>query len=102
MNKQIMEMISYSNDGILSKKVVKQSNLDVDLFSMAAGTEIGNHTAKKDAFVYVIEGQGTFILNGEEINMMPGTFIKMNKDEVHSLKAKENMSFLLTLVGEEK
>ena len=64
---------------------------------MAAGTDIGDHTSTKEGFVYVIEGKGTFILNGESIEMLPGTIIFMNQNAPHSLKAEENTSFLLSL-----
>jgi quercetin dioxygenase-like cupin family protein len=69
---------------------------------MAIRTEISEHTAKKKAFVYVIEGKGIFNLEGEDIAMAPGVLIQMDQDAVHSLKAEENTSFLLTLANQEK
>ena len=64
---------------------------------MAAGTDIGDHTSTKEGFVYVIEGKGTFVLHGEEIEMLPGVIIFMKENAPHSLKAEENTSFLLSL-----
>ena len=59
---KIRELINYSNKGILSKTIVKNDSLNVTLFSMAAGTEISEHTSTKSGFVYVVEGKGIFNL----------------------------------------
>ena len=70
---------------------------NVTLFCMAKGTEMGDHTSTKTAFVYVIEGEGIFTLAGKEIKMLPGTFIQMEENAVHSLAAIKNTSFMLYL-----
>ena len=67
---------------------------------MAKGTEISEHTSTKEGFVYVVEGKGTFNLEGKKITMLPGVFIFMKKSVVHSLKAVENTSFILSLYGD--
>lgn len=99
MDKRINDLIAYSEGGILSKTVEKTEKMDVTLFCMAAGTDISEHTSRKQGFVYVVEGDGVFNLEGKEIRMMPGTFIYMREDAVHWLKAKENTSFILALVS---
>ena len=90
----IKKNINYSKDSILSRKIAEE----ITLFSMATGTEISNHTSTKKAFVYVIEGKGIFNLEGKDIEMEEGVFISIDKNQVHSLKAEENMSFILFLM----
>ncbi|OGZ78184.1 MAG: hypothetical protein A2358_02435 [Candidatus Staskawiczbacteria bacterium RIFOXYB1_FULL_37_44] len=99
MTKQmnLKENISYSAGGILSKVIEKSEKLDITLFSMAEGTEISEHTSTKQGFVYVIEGKGVFTYAGENIEMLPGVFIKMEKNIAHSLKSSQNTSFILVL-----
>ncbi len=99
MHEQINELIEYSKKGILSKSIAGNDKLDVTLFCMAKGTEMSEHTSTKQGFVYVIEGNGVFNLEGKEIKMLPGVFIYMNENAVHSLKADENTSFILTLAN---
>ena len=82
---------------MLSKEIIKDSKNNVSLFCMAAGTEMGDHTSTKTAFVQVIEGDGVFTLKGKKIKMLPGIFISMKKNAVHSLKAIKNTSFMLYL-----
>jgi nitric oxide dioxygenase len=97
MYKKIKEMIEYPNEGILSKEVFKNEKLDATLFCMAKGTEISEHTSTKKAIVYVVEGDGEFILEGKVIKMEEGVIIYLNENAVHSLNAKEDTAFLLIL-----
>ncbi|MDP7081443.1 MAG: cupin domain-containing protein [Candidatus Undinarchaeales archaeon] len=95
--KNIKEMITYPEGGITSKVIEKNELGDVTLFCMSGGTSISDHTSTKAGYIYVIEGKGTFILEGEKIEMTPGTLIVMRSNAVHSLSAQENTSFILLL-----
>lgn len=97
MHKNIKQMIEYPKEGILSKELAKTGKQDVNLFCMAKGTKMSEHTSTKQGFVYVLEGKGVFVLEGKDIEMLPGVFIFMNKNAKHSLSAKENTSFILAL-----
>lgn len=99
MEKNIKEMIEYPREGVLSKVIFKNDKVDVTLFFMAKGAEISEHTSTKQGLLYVVEGKGFFNLEGKKIKMLPGVFISMEKDAVHSLKANENTSFILTLIS---
>jgi nitric oxide dioxygenase len=95
--KSIDKLIEYSKDGILSKVLINTNKNNITLFCMAKGTEISEHTSTKEGFIFVVEGEGTFNLEGEDIEMSPGVLIFMQKNAVHSVKAKENMTFILSL-----
>ncbi len=95
--KNILELIEYPKEGIISKELVSSQKLDATLFCMAQKTKISEHTSTKQGFVYVLEGDGLFILEGKKIKMRPGTFIYMEKNAVHALEAYKNTAFLLTL-----
>ena len=94
----INKLIEYPKEGVLSKEIIKDKKLNVTLFCMAKNTDISEHTSTKAGTVYVIEGDGIFNLQGKDIFMKPGVLIHMKENAVHSLKAIENTSFLLTLV----
>jgi len=95
--KNIMDMIEYPREGILSKDLFRSDKDNISLFCMAKGAAMEDHTSTKEGTVHVLEGEGTFNLEGEEIAMKPGVVIFMEKNVIHNLKAEENMSFLLTL-----
>lgn len=93
----LRELIEYSDGGVLSKVIVKTNKANITLFCMSKKTDISEHTTTKQGFIYVIEGKGIFNLEGENIRMLPGVFIKLEKNAKHSLKAEDNTSFLLSL-----
>ena len=97
VEQSISSLIDYSEGGVLSKVILKSDKLNITLFCMGKGTEISEHTSTKSGFVYVVEGDGIFTLQGRDIAMSPGTFINMESNAVHALQANENTSFLLAL-----
>lgn len=99
MNEKINDLIEYPKKGILSKEIVKNDGLNVTLMCMAEGTDMSEHTSTKQGTVHVVEGQGIFNLEGEDIEMLPGVFIYMKANSIHSLKAEKNTSFILTLTN---
>ena len=98
MDKNIIDMIEYPREGVLSKEIYKDKKSNVSLFCMAKNTDISEHTSTRMGFVYVIEGNGIFNLEGKDIIMKKGVLINMKENAKHSLKAIENTSFLLTLI----
>lgn len=96
-NANIKGLIQYSESGVLSKVLFKSGKMDTTLFCMSKGTEIDDHTSTRQGIVYVLEGSGVFNLKGKKIKMESGVIIHMDKNAVHSLKAKENTSFILIL-----
>lgn len=97
MKDNILKMIEYPGEGILTKQVVSEEKHDVTLFCMAKNSSISEHTSKRSGFIYVIEGDGVFVLEGKKIKMKPGVFIFMKENATHSLSVKLNTSFLLLL-----
>lgn len=99
MTENINKLIKYSKKGVLSKVIAKSNKIDVTLFCMAEGTELSEHTSTKQGYVYVIEGDGIFNLEGKDIKMSSGVFIYMKENSIHSLKVSKNTSFILSLVN---
>ncbi len=99
MEFNIKELIEYPDNGIISKTLIKEDGLNVSLFSMAKGTDMSEHTSTRKAIVHVVEGKGIFNLEGKDIKMEPGVLIYMKENAVHSLKAEENTTFVLSLFG---
>ncbi len=96
-NMNVIDSISYSKGGIVSKIIFKGEKNQITLFSMAAGTDISKHTSTKEGYLYVLEGKGVFNLAGKDIAMKAGAIIHITKNMKHSLKAEKNTSYLLVL-----
>ena len=99
MIKNIKKLIQYSENGILSKEIIKSEKTSVTLFSMGRNTKMSEHTSTKEGIVYVIEGKGVFNLEGKDIEMLPGALIFMKSNAIHSLRVEENTSFVLVLTS---
>ncbi|MGP1387241.1 MAG: cupin domain-containing protein [Thainema sp.] len=93
---QIHDLLEYPQTGILSKVLLQDSHCQYTLFCLAAGTDISEHTASRNATVHVLAGQGTLTLNGQDIHLEPGTFVVMPAHAPHALSATDNLAFLLT------
>lgn len=94
----LKQYIDYPEQGILSKVIAKEEDVNITLFCMAKGTDMSEHTSSKEATIYVIEGKGVFNLEGKDITMEEGVFIRMKKNAKHTLKAEENTTFILSLI----
>lgn len=91
---QLKESIDYSKPGVTRKAIVKDAQPPIALMCLTAGTELSEHTAARIVTLMVIDGLGTFTLEGREIVMEPGVLIYMPANTPHALRAEENMAFL--------
>jgi len=91
------DVVEYSQTGVKRKILLADKNCQYALVSMAAGMDIAEHAAGRNATVTVIEGQGILTLEGKEIVLELGVFAFVPANARHALKASTNLSFLLTL-----
>lgn len=94
---QLQENLEYPRSGVLSKVLIKDRGCQYTLFCLAAGTDITEHTATRNATVNVIEGRGLLTLEGQVVVLEPGVFVFMPANAPHALQAETDLSFLLTL-----
>ncbi len=85
-------------DGILSRILRKDSQVNVTLFGFAAGEELSEHTAGSPAIVQILQGEADLTIAGEERAGGPGTWIYMPAGTSHSLVAKTPVIMLLLLL----
>lgn len=95
--KDLKKMIEFADSGTVSKTILDEPFGKVVLFSMAAGQALSEHTASMPALVEILEGKGEFILGKKQESVQPGSWIYLPKNLKHSVKAQENLVFLLTL-----
>ncbi len=94
---QLKDKVEYPDTGILSQVLLKLPHCQYTLLSLAAGTEMAEHSSARNAVVQVLEGQGTLRLAGQDIHLEPGVFVWMPANAPHALKAEANLAFLLTI-----
>lgn len=99
MDFNLNDEMQFKAGGIYSKVLAKTDTYHYTLMCLAAGADIDTHTSTKDGGVTVLKGKGTFNLDGQDIVMTPGVFIHMPANAPHSLKAEQDLAFLLVLTA---
>jgi quercetin dioxygenase-like cupin family protein len=90
--------ISYANNAVVSKIVLKKPNGNITLFAFDAGEELTEHTTPYDALVQVLDGSAEIIINGTPHSIPSGSSIIMPGNVPHAVKAHEQFIMLLTMI----
>ncbi|MDH4322184.1 MAG: cupin domain-containing protein [Desulfobulbaceae bacterium] len=91
----LSQTIQYSDQGFAKKPVFKGATYDILLFAFQKGQQLPAHTISLDAFILVLEGNATVIIDGKEYEVAAGEKISLPKNLSHALTAKENFKMLL-------
>lgn len=89
-------------DSILSQALHVDDQVKVTLFGFAPGQELSEHTAAHPAYLYVLEGSGELILEGDHLRAQPGTWVAMPAHLPHSVRASDRLLLLLVLLRDAK
>ena len=90
--------IEYSPGSVVSKTLKQNPAGTITLFAFDAGQGLSEHSAPFDAVVQVIDGEGLFIIGGEEHNLEEGQLIIMPANVPHAVKAERRFKMLLTML----
>jgi quercetin dioxygenase-like cupin family protein len=96
--KDFSELPEPSANSILSQTVYNDDTVKVTLFSFAMGQELTQHTASKPALLHVLQGSAVLGLGEDTLEAKAGTWVHMPAHLPHSVTAKTNLHFLLTLL----
>ncbi len=91
-------LIEYSNDGVVSKQVLKSEAGNITLFSFDKGQGLSEHTAPFDAFVQILEGEVEIKIDRNPHRVKANETIIMPANIPHSLHATERFKMLLTMI----
>lgn len=94
----LIDLIQYQEESIVSKVLVKKTSGNITLFAFASGQELSEHTASFDAFVYIIDGKSEIILNGSTHELKTGETIIMPANVPHAVKAIEKFKMILVMI----
>jgi len=90
--------VEYSNNGIISKRVLDKAVGNITLFSFDAGQRLSEHTAPFDAFIEVIEGSAEIIIAGNPYIVSAGESIIMPANITHAVNAIERFKMVLIMI----
>lgn len=92
------EMVSYQEDAIVSKEIIKRPTGTVTIFAFDKDQGLSEHTAPFDALVYLLDGEAQIMVSGESHHLRAGEMIIMPGGKPHALKAVERFKMMLVMV----
>ena len=94
---QIKQESTWHNSDRNAITVFKTNGLRIVLVALHAGTKIKEHLADGVISVQVLEGMIQFSTNDQDINLAKGQMVALQKGITHTVLAREESVFLLTL-----
>lgn len=94
----LAELVTVQPGQIVSRTLAQNPAVSITLFAFDKGEEIGTHDSSGDAMVLVLEGTGTFVVDGKTYVCTAGQTLVMPAKKPHSVHAKESFKMLLTVV----
>lgn len=96
--KDPMSLIEIKPDEITSHTLYHEGDFRAVLFAMAKGQSYPMHSAPVIAAVQVISGRLEYEVDGEKLDLPPGSYLAMPPDTDHGFAALEPTVFVLTMV----
>ena len=96
----LKDKVDYSDEGIVSKRVIQKEKGNITLFAFDKGQRLSEHTAPFDAMVQVLEGKAEIIIDGKYFELGAGQAIIMPANVPHAVNASEKFKMLLTMIKE--
>jgi quercetin dioxygenase-like cupin family protein len=97
-NQELVSLIEYSNDSIVSKTILDIPAGTITLFAFDKGQKLSEHTAPYNAVVQIIEGKARLTIGGKGITVPASHIIIMPTNVPHAACAEEKFIMLLTMI----
>lgn len=85
-------------DGTLSRVLYRDERIRLVGFGFDAGQELTEHSSSFPAIVQLVSGRVSVSVEGQEHLMGPSSWLHMEPNAKHSLRADEPSVLLLTLI----
>lgn len=85
-------------EGTLSRVIYKDDLIRVVVFAFDEGQELTEHTAARPAIVQLVSGRIRLDLDGDPVELRPGSWVRMAANVKHAVYAIEPTVMLLTLL----
>ena len=92
------EIPDIPKDSIISRTFYSDDQLKAILFGFAPGQELSEHTASSPAILYFISGEVELTLGNDAKKAQPGTWVHMQANLPHSVKALTPTTMLLLML----
>jgi quercetin dioxygenase-like cupin family protein len=97
-SQQLVSLIDYSHDSIVSRTILDAPAGTITLFAFDKGQKLSEHTAPYDAVVQVLDGLARLTIDGKDTKALAGEIIIMPANLPHAVVAEEKFKMLLTMI----
>ena len=94
----LKRLVDYSVGAVVSRTLLKKETGNITLFSFDKGQGLSEHTSPFDAVVEVVEGEGTFIIDGVLQTVKAGEMIIMPANIPHDVQAADPPFKMLLII----
>jgi len=94
----LVEMVAYQSDSVVSKEIIKKDTGTVTLFAFDKDQGLSEHTAPFDAMVQILDGTANIRISGKNYSVSQGEFIIMPANEPHALNANTPFKMMLVMI----
>ena len=91
-------LVDYEEGRVVSRTFAQDKTLSLTLFAFDEDEGLSSHSAAGDAFVYVLDGEASVTIGGQEIVVGAGEVVAMPAQVPHSLQAHKRFKMLLVVV----
>ncbi len=95
---RLADQVSYAEGSVVSKIVSKKETGNITLFSFDKSQGLSEHTAPFDAFIQILEGTASVIIDNKPYTLTANDAINMPAGVPHSVHATEKFKMLLTMI----
>lgn len=82
-------LVDYSTGAVVSRTLLKKETGNLTLFSFDQGQGLSEHTSPFDAVAHVVEGEGSFVIDGTPHTVRTGEMIIMPANIPHDVQAAQ-------------
>jgi quercetin dioxygenase-like cupin family protein len=94
----VAELVSYQDNGVVSRQLVKKAAGNITAFAFDAGQELTEHSSPFEAVIEVVEGEATVVIAGQPHDVRQGEMIVLPASVPHAVRAKKRFKMLLTMI----
>jgi len=94
----LLQDIKVPNEGILSRVLQKNENVNITLFGFSPGQELSTHSAPTPAVLYFLNGEADVTLGDDVHQAQAGSFAYMPPLLPHAIAAKKATTMLLVQI----
>jgi quercetin dioxygenase-like cupin family protein len=96
--KQLITLLQYQDDSIVSRMLLKNNGGTITLFAFDKGSGLSEHTAPYDALVAVLDGEAEIEVLGKTHKVRTGEILKLPANQPHAVKAVSRFKMLLMMI----